>query len=540
MTFDEIVSDVAGRLNLTTPDAITRIGLRVNRRYRRIAVSIGLITLRREVNSFSVVAGLRDQDIPGEKVLSITLAGQTRPIDAMLFNEMQETVPTTGAPRRWAVKRQNASTVTVRFDSTMDSGQDMTVEVEAAGSTLVGSAIPAFPESWHDILVYGALSDELNKKEKTKLGNDAEATYATMLSELRLHIAVNGYVDQQQGKKNLNGRMSSSGNGGAASATSGTVTHVSSGLTLNQLIVGNAGADIKPLGSAGTTVQVLHGNAAGLSAFGPVVEADLGLTDITTANVSTTKHGLAPKAPNDATQFLNGVGAYAVPSDASKAPLASPALTGNPTAPTAAPGDNDTSIATTAFVTAAAALKANLASPVLTGNPTAPTPAVGDNDTSVATTAFVQDADKVKLIRGASGTNAAAGATNVDTAALSGLTALDVVEIRIHVVASAQPCAGIAVFDVTDGTTLGTVTAGLSANETLVMELTLRVGQGSNTIYALHTRGNGTVLGAMGTVIVTAGLTSWLTGVTIGFRHLGVTAGGTLQWSWSVHRRVGQ
>ena len=36
--------------------------------------------------------------------------------------------------------------------------------------------------------------------------------------------------------------------------------------------------------------------------------------------------------------------------DATKAPLISPALTGNPTAPTASPGDNDTSIATTAFV----------------------------------------------------------------------------------------------------------------------------------------------------------------------------------------------
>ena len=33
---------------------------------------------------------------------------------------------------------------------------------------------------------------------------------------------------------------------------------------------------------------------------------------------------------------------------------------------------------------------ATLASPVLTGNPTAPTPASGDNDTSVATTAFVK------------------------------------------------------------------------------------------------------------------------------------------------------
>lgn len=39
---------------------------------------------------------------------------------------------------------------------------------------------------------------------------------------------------------------------------------------------------------------------------------------------------------------------------------------------------------------AALDLKADLASPALTGNPTAPTPAVGDNDTSIATTAFVQ------------------------------------------------------------------------------------------------------------------------------------------------------
>lgn len=71
------------------------------------------------------------------------------------------------------------------------------------------------------------------------------------------------------------------------------------------------------------------------------------------------------------------------------APLASPVFTGNPTAPTPTPGDNDTSIATTAFVAALGALKADLASPVFTGNPTAPTPSSGDNDTSLATTAFV-------------------------------------------------------------------------------------------------------------------------------------------------------
>lgn len=40
----------------------------------------------------------------------------------------------------------------------------------------------------------------------------------------------------------------------------------------------------------------------------------------------------------------------------------------------------------------ALALKAPLASPALTGNPTAPTPTAGDNDTSLATTAFVTTA----------------------------------------------------------------------------------------------------------------------------------------------------
>ena len=70
------------------------------------------------------------------------------------------------------------------------------------------------------------------------------------------------------------------------------------------------------------------------------------------------------------------------------APVASPAFTGNPTAPTPASGDNDTSIATTAFVKVQG--YAPLASPAFTGNPTAPTAALADNDTSIATTAFVQ------------------------------------------------------------------------------------------------------------------------------------------------------
>lgn len=105
--------------------------------------------------------------------------------------------------------------------------------------------------------------------------------------------------------------------------------------------------------------------------------------------------------------------------------LNSPNFTGIPTAPTAAPGNNTTQLATTAFVQGevaagvdgpAAATNnaialfdgitgklikdsatlltslAPLASPALTGNPTAPNQTLGDNDTSIANTAFVQAA----------------------------------------------------------------------------------------------------------------------------------------------------
>lgn len=139
--------------------------------------------------------------------------------------------------------------------------------------------------------------------------------------------------------------------------------------------------------------------------------------------------------PNFSTTITNAL--------ALKAPLASPALSGTPTAPTAAQSVNNTQLATTAFVKAAIAalvasspatldtlnelaaalgndpnfattianalaLKAPLASPDLTGKPTAPTAAAGTNTTQLATTAFVQ-AVLNALGLGLSGLNNATG-----------------------------------------------------------------------------------------------------------------------------------
>jgi hypothetical protein len=67
---------------------------------------------------------------------------------------------------------------------------------------------------------------------------------------------------------------------------------------------------------AGLTAKVINTDLP--ATFAPIshthTEAGIVLSDVTTDNVSTTKHGFAPKAPNDATKYLNGTGNYSVPS----------------------------------------------------------------------------------------------------------------------------------------------------------------------------------------------------------------------------------
>lgn len=67
-------------------------------------------------------------------------------------------------------------------------------------------------------------------------------------------------------------------------------------------------------------------------------------------------------------------------------------LTGLSLASSAAVAATDSVLAAFGKIQAQLGLKAPLDSPALTGNPIAPTPAAGDNDTSIATTAFVRAA----------------------------------------------------------------------------------------------------------------------------------------------------
>jgi hypothetical protein len=176
-------------------------------------------------------------------------------------------------------------------------------------------------------------------------------------------------------------------------------------------------ADVTTVLPASGTAPVMDGTAAPGTATNWARGDHVHPTDTTRYAASN------PNNYQTAAQVTTALGPYAL--------IASPTFTGDPQAPTPATADNDTSIATTAFVkaqgyatsgsvpaassttpamdgTAAVGTgttwaradhihptdtsRAPLASPALTGTPTVPTAAAGTNTTQAASTAFVQAA----------------------------------------------------------------------------------------------------------------------------------------------------
>lgn len=182
---------------------------------------------------------------------------------------------------------------------------------------------------------------------------------------------------------------------------------------------GNA-TSVIPLAGRGGFLDLTTGQTvAGAKTFSLAPKSSQDASDATDlVRKSQLDAGLATKAALSHSHAISDVTGLQSALD-TKAPIASPGLTGTPTAPTAGADTNTTQLATTAFVlgqagTSAPSMngsaaignstrfaradhvhptdtsRAPLASPALTGTPTAPTPANGTNTTQIATTAFVR------------------------------------------------------------------------------------------------------------------------------------------------------
>lgn len=210
MTFNEIVAATMERLNLTSPEAQARIGRFVNARYKRVTSGIGLQTSRRTTVNVTVDPTDPESTLPEytvenlEKILKITMtagAGGILVLKEKMYDEITVMATNNRFPRAWAPKRMGLGTVTIVFDSfPPDQTFDLKIEGYQIPETLEDDQEPFLPTDFHDLLIEGAMSDELRKMEKPQLAAISENTYNERLSDLRMFIAKSAFLDIAQGK----------------------------------------------------------------------------------------------------------------------------------------------------------------------------------------------------------------------------------------------------------------------------------------------------------------------------------------------------
>lgn len=146
----------------------------------------------------------------------------------------------------------------------------------------------------------------------------------------------------------------------------------------------------------------------------------------------------------------------------------------------------------------------------------------------------------MRRLRSASGTSSAAGATNVDTIAITGLTALDRLWVKIDALSVANSTSTIGLYNSTDSVALNTSVASLASGATLMLTCDVNQSQASATSIDTKLEGKDTVPTVYNSIVVATFTQLWTGSWTLALRHGGVGGGGTLQWKWSVYLLAGQ
>lgn len=224
MTFTEIRTEIMDRLGYTSTTAQTRVGRLINKVYRAITTSIGIRRARYTNTSMAVTVGNSEVTFSGaEKLLYVwtqTSSGVPTVLTEVPIERLRESVASTSdTPKTFGIKSQTSNAVTIRLDSVPETAYTIYADYIAEISDLSGSEQPAFPESFHDIIIEGVLRDEYRKLEKIQLSRESENTYQQRLSDLRMFLAISGTMDMKQGLYAVSAPTRSGGSGGSSTQT---------------------------------------------------------------------------------------------------------------------------------------------------------------------------------------------------------------------------------------------------------------------------------------------------------------------------------
>jgi len=162
----------------------------------------------------------------------------------------------------------------------------------------------------------------------------------------------------------------------------------------------------------------------------------------------------------------------------------------------------------------------------------------------VITAAKLADAAKpLVLLKANSGTDQTASAANVDTVAISGLTAKDTLLILYTLESTVAATTTPLLYNDTDAVNLASLfgNGNVAIGDEVIGQAHIRQAQSGATVilsnhYATES-GNAT---AKTHAVSSAFTTNWTGSWTLALRHGGVAATGTFKWSWSVFKVAGQ
>lgn len=149
------------------------------------------------------------------------------------------------------------------------------------------------------------------------------------------------------------------------------------------------------------------------------------------------------------------------------------------------------------------------------------------------------------LLQANSGSTTSTSAENVDTIAITGLTAKDTLLVKVTWEAVTQASTSIALYNSTDSVTLVDINdqAGLgnfAAGREAIWDINARQLQSAATAVMSMSRGHNDANASYSTGANATFTTNWTGSWTLALRHGGVVAGGTGRWSWAVYKIQGQ
>ena len=205
MTFDEIVNEVADRMNLSAPSALDRIGRSVNERYKQLCSSVGLQTSIRSTTPVTSATAIGSRNVTFGSATTkvqkiITVFDATVTPAAGTFTErsveyLRNQSDSGDQSREYGILAMGAFTVTIFLGGVPTTVRTLSADVELNKATLAGTDVPAFSEAFHDVLILYAMAVELDKLEKKDAAVDKKKESEWRASELRMYIAKSAYLD---------------------------------------------------------------------------------------------------------------------------------------------------------------------------------------------------------------------------------------------------------------------------------------------------------------------------------------------------------